>query len=134
MRVGHPELGWGELVAIGELGLEEAGDVDQKGGQDGWQEVEPGPPGVGRELEGVADTQEPLHGDRHGEEHAPAQPDVAAQIIYMLWILLNNFGSGTNQQTYKNIPHRKIEKNIKILPERMNEEGKERIVEAALGI
>ena len=132
MRVGHPELGGGELVAIRELGLEEAGDVDQKGGQDGGKEVEPGPPGVGRELEGVADAQEPLHGDRHGEEHAPAQPDVAAGIIYMLWIQFLLALAPTNQRTKIFLIEKP--KEFEMLPERMNEEGEERIVEAALGI
>ena len=60
--------------------LEELGRVDDDAEEEDWEDVVPGLPVLRRQVERVADAQEPLDGDGHGHEDGPAQADVGDRV------------------------------------------------------
>ena len=75
--VGHVHREDGDvLLEPLDVSLEELGKVDKDAEEGHGDDVVPGLPVLGRQVEGVADAQEPLDGDCHRHEDGPAEADV----------------------------------------------------------
>ena len=58
------------------VSLEELGEIDHNAEEGDGDDVIPGLPVLGRQVEGIADPEEPLNGDGHRHEDCPTQADV----------------------------------------------------------